>query len=220
MPTSSSRRSSTPERSCPFSIVTFERSSASFEDASAGSWQAIASRSAVGHDGLRRDPSSRRSAIASPSPNGHGRWRRTIRPLSKRRGVPYGPKGRSLRTCRDRRRHALICAGDADEMHDAAKRAAEEIPGASFVSLAGHSHISAFYEADDLPVTPHPRAAALGITHFVGSARHHREERRGRVAATGRPTEARLGHDQSQFLEHPLARRDARRTESHDLRRR
>lgn len=44
----------------------------------------------------------------------------------------------------------LICAGAADEMHDAAKRAAGEIPGARFVSLAGHSHISAFYEADDL----------------------------------------------------------------------
>ncbi|HSC27331.1 MAG TPA: hypothetical protein VLD67_08660 [Vicinamibacterales bacterium] len=39
-------------------------------------------------------------------------------------------------------------------MHDDAKRAAEEIPGARFVSLAGHSHISAFYEADDL-LLPH-----------------------------------------------------------------
>ena len=48
----------------------------------------------------------------------------------------------------------LICAGQADEMHDDAKRAAEEIPNASFVSLAGHSHISAFYEADDL-LLPH-----------------------------------------------------------------
>jgi pimeloyl-ACP methyl ester carboxylesterase len=48
----------------------------------------------------------------------------------------------------------LICAGEADEMHDDAKRAAEEIAGARFVSLAGHSHISAFYEADDL-LLPH-----------------------------------------------------------------
>ncbi|MFN2470730.1 MAG: alpha/beta fold hydrolase [Gaiellaceae bacterium] len=48
----------------------------------------------------------------------------------------------------------LICAGEADEMHDDAKRAAEEIPSAKFVSLAGHSHISAFYEADDL-LLPH-----------------------------------------------------------------
>jgi pimeloyl-ACP methyl ester carboxylesterase len=48
----------------------------------------------------------------------------------------------------------LICAGEADEMHDDAKRAAAEIPGAKFVSLAGHSHISAFYEADDL-LLPH-----------------------------------------------------------------
>jgi hypothetical protein len=35
-------------------------------------------------------------------------------------------------------------------MHDDAKRAAAEIPDAAFVSLAGHSHISAFYEADAL----------------------------------------------------------------------
>jgi pimeloyl-ACP methyl ester carboxylesterase len=48
----------------------------------------------------------------------------------------------------------LICAGEADEMHDAAERAAEEIQGARFVSLAGHSLISAFYEADDL-LLPH-----------------------------------------------------------------
>jgi pimeloyl-ACP methyl ester carboxylesterase len=52
-------------------------------------------------------------------------------------------------------KHAcLICAGEDDEMHDGAKRAAEEIPGARFVSLTGHSHISAFYEADDL-LLPH-----------------------------------------------------------------
>jgi pimeloyl-ACP methyl ester carboxylesterase len=48
----------------------------------------------------------------------------------------------------------LICVGEADEMHDDARRAAEQIPAARFVSLAGHSHISAFYEADDL-LLPH-----------------------------------------------------------------
>lgn len=48
----------------------------------------------------------------------------------------------------------LICAGDADEMHGDARRAASEIPGAKFISLVGHSHISAFYEADDL-LLPH-----------------------------------------------------------------
>jgi len=48
----------------------------------------------------------------------------------------------------------LVCVGEADEMHDEARRAAGEIPGARFVSLAGHSHISAFYEADDL-LLPH-----------------------------------------------------------------
>ena len=56
----------------------------------------------------------------------------------------------------------LICVGEADEMHDDARRAAAEIPGASFVSLAGHSHISAFYEADDL-LFPH-------ILEFLRSA--------------------------------------------------
>ena len=39
-------------------------------------------------------------------------------------------------------------------MHDDAKRAAEEIPGARFVSIPGLSHITAFYEADDL-LLPH-----------------------------------------------------------------
>jgi pimeloyl-ACP methyl ester carboxylesterase len=48
----------------------------------------------------------------------------------------------------------LICIGEADEMYDDAERAANEIVGATFVSLAGHSHISAFYEADAL-LLPH-----------------------------------------------------------------
>lgn len=48
----------------------------------------------------------------------------------------------------------LICAGEDDEMHDDAERAAAEIPGAIFLSLAGHSHISAFYNADTL-LLPH-----------------------------------------------------------------
>lgn len=48
----------------------------------------------------------------------------------------------------------LICVGDADEMHDDAARAAAEIPGATFIALPGHSHISAFYEADALLLPP------------------------------------------------------------------
>jgi pimeloyl-ACP methyl ester carboxylesterase len=48
----------------------------------------------------------------------------------------------------------LVCVGDGDEMYEDAGRAAAEIPGATFVSLAGHSHISAFYEADDLLLPP------------------------------------------------------------------
>lgn len=44
----------------------------------------------------------------------------------------------------------LIYAGTADEMHDAARRAAEEIPGAKFLSLAGHTHISAEGEVEQV----------------------------------------------------------------------
>lgn len=57
----------------------------------------------------------------------------------------------------------LVCMGEADEMYDDAKRAAAEIPGAKFVSLAGHSHISAFYEADDL-LLPHILALLRSTT--------------------------------------------------------
>jgi pimeloyl-ACP methyl ester carboxylesterase len=62
-----------------------------------------------------------------------------------------GPVSRNLTSWRV---PCLICAGETDEMHDDASRAAGEIPGARFVSLAGHSHISAFYEADEL-LLPH-----------------------------------------------------------------
>jgi pimeloyl-ACP methyl ester carboxylesterase len=44
----------------------------------------------------------------------------------------------------------LIYAGEEDEMHDGAARAATEIPGATFVSLPGHTHFSAERVADDL----------------------------------------------------------------------
>jgi pimeloyl-ACP methyl ester carboxylesterase len=44
----------------------------------------------------------------------------------------------------------LIYAGENDEMHDKAARAAAEIPGASFVSLPGHTHFSAERVGDEL----------------------------------------------------------------------
>jgi pimeloyl-ACP methyl ester carboxylesterase len=44
----------------------------------------------------------------------------------------------------------LIFAGAADEMHDRAALAAAEIPGATFLSLAGHTHLSAAEEAQEL----------------------------------------------------------------------
>lgn len=44
----------------------------------------------------------------------------------------------------------LIYAGEDDEMHDSAARAAKEIPGATFVSLPGHTHFSAERVADPL----------------------------------------------------------------------
>lgn len=44
----------------------------------------------------------------------------------------------------------LIYAGEEDEMHENAARAASQIPGAAFVSLPGHTHFSAERVADQL----------------------------------------------------------------------
>jgi pimeloyl-ACP methyl ester carboxylesterase len=44
----------------------------------------------------------------------------------------------------------LIYAGTEDEMHANAARAAAEIPGATFLSLPGHTHFSAERVADQL----------------------------------------------------------------------
>ncbi len=90
-----------------------------------------------------------------------------------------GPISEDLRSWRV---PCLICVGEADEMHDAAERAAKEIPGARFVSLAGHSHISAFYEADDL-LLPH-------ILELLRSAAPSRE----RAPVHGHPPIERGGH--------------------------
>ena len=44
----------------------------------------------------------------------------------------------------------LIYAGDEDEMHGGAARAAGEIPGATFISLPGHTHFSAERVGEEL----------------------------------------------------------------------
>jgi pimeloyl-ACP methyl ester carboxylesterase len=44
----------------------------------------------------------------------------------------------------------LIYVGAADEMHDAARRAAEEIPTATFLSLPGHTHLSSEGEIEQV----------------------------------------------------------------------
>jgi pimeloyl-ACP methyl ester carboxylesterase len=44
----------------------------------------------------------------------------------------------------------LIYAGDEDEMHDGAARAAAEIPGSTFISLPGHTHFSADRVGEEL----------------------------------------------------------------------
>ena len=44
----------------------------------------------------------------------------------------------------------LIYAGEEDEMHAGAARAASEIPGAAFVSLPGHTHFSAERVGEEL----------------------------------------------------------------------
>jgi pimeloyl-ACP methyl ester carboxylesterase len=44
----------------------------------------------------------------------------------------------------------LIYAGEEDEMHAGAARAASEIPGAAFISLPGHTHFSAERVGEEL----------------------------------------------------------------------
>lgn len=44
----------------------------------------------------------------------------------------------------------LIYVGDDDEMHDAARRAAAEIPTATFLSLPGHTHFSSEGESEQV----------------------------------------------------------------------
>ena len=44
----------------------------------------------------------------------------------------------------------LLYVGEADEMHDAARRAAEEIPTATFLSLPGHTHLSSEGEVEQV----------------------------------------------------------------------
>ena len=51
----------------------------------------------------------------------------------------------------------LIYTGENDELHDDAERAAAEIPGATFVSLPGHTHFSVERVADQ----PLPRVLEL-----------------------------------------------------------
>jgi pimeloyl-ACP methyl ester carboxylesterase len=68
-----------------------------------------------------------------------------------RSALAEGPVSQSLTSWKV---PCLICVGASDEMHDDAERAAAEIPGATFVSLGGHSHITAFYEADAV-LLPH-----------------------------------------------------------------
>ena len=44
----------------------------------------------------------------------------------------------------------LIYAGEEDEMHEGAARAAAEIPNATFISLPGHTHFSAERVGEEL----------------------------------------------------------------------
>jgi len=55
----------------------------------------------------------------------------------------------------------LIYAGTDDEMHDAARRAADEIPNARFLSLPGHTHVSAEGEVEEVlgPILAQLRAS-------------------------------------------------------------
>jgi pimeloyl-ACP methyl ester carboxylesterase len=58
-----------------------------------------------------------------------------------------GPVARDLSTWRV---PCLIYVGEADEMHEDARRAAAQIPRATFLSLPGQTHLSAPDEVDEL----------------------------------------------------------------------
>ena len=104
------------------------------------------------HDRVRGDLRvGARLSIPGTGPDVDAGAERTRR---ARRGVAVQAEGPISQDLSKWRVPCLICAGEADEMRDDAETAAGEIPGAKFVSLAGHSHISAFYEADAV-LLPH-----------------------------------------------------------------
>ena len=141
-----------------------------------------------------------------PDPNGHGRWRRTIRPRSKRRGVPYGPKDRSLTTCRDGRRHASSAPATQTRCTTRPSERQKRSPERA------SSHSSATHTS--LPSTKQTTSCYPTSTSCCGRDRplrrlrvHHREEQRGRVcdahprylawmnrAGAGRPAQFGSGH--------------------------
>ena len=114
------------------------------------------------HERLCDDLRDGRSATASRSPSGPGHCEKNDPAALEAAWRSVHDEGPVSPDLTGWKTPCLICMAEADEMHDDAKRAAGEIPGARFVSLAGHSHISAFYEADDL-LLPH-------ILEFLRSA--------------------------------------------------
>jgi pimeloyl-ACP methyl ester carboxylesterase len=61
---------------------------------------------------------------------------------------------------------ALLYCGDKDAPHDAARHAADVMPGATFVSLAGLNHVDAYIESE--LVLPHASAFLSGVLASPG----------------------------------------------------
>jgi pimeloyl-ACP methyl ester carboxylesterase len=91
------------------------------------------------------------SSIGERFPEPGRRWMLENDPLALdallRSSLAEGPISQDLSRWRI---PCLIYAGDEDEMHDGAARAAAEIPGAIFLSLPGHTHFSAERVGDEL----------------------------------------------------------------------
>jgi pimeloyl-ACP methyl ester carboxylesterase len=90
-----------------------------------------------------------------------------------RSSLTEGPISRDLTRWRI---PCLIYAGAEDEMHEGAARAAAEIPGAVFVSLPGHTHLSAERVADEL--LPHVLALFRGHRRRPGALTLGEDDRR------------------------------------------
>lgn len=115
-------------------------------------WRAVSDAVAAGRErGILAFVETWESSIGERFPEPGRTWMLENDPLALdamlRSALVEGPISHDLTTWRV---PCLIYAGEDDEMHEHAARAADEIPGATFISLAGHTHFSAERVADQV----------------------------------------------------------------------